>query len=283
MSSNTINLSDFVRRKTAKQLAYRSRHLAITSHEQVESRRVRKYLLYCLALGKKHPKLKKLFNFFTIRYLSLHFRVPEPISKPIRRIVTLDSFSPSQCYIFFKFRKSDLSLLLNLLRFDAEEEMKLSNNGSMSGEEIFLRGLYELCTGANQQIMCETLFGREQSQQSRAFSKFINHIFDNFAHLLKSSLPWWYRNGFFTSSAEAFKQKFIELGWPQDLDLPFLYSHEVDCNCLETSTPGGGPAEDGANAARFDESVQRAFYNGWKSIHGLKHQTSKNLTYLHVC
>jgi hypothetical protein len=36
---------------------------------------------------------------------------------------------------------------------------------------------------------------------------------------------------------------------------------------------GSGPAEDGANAARFDESVQRAFYNGWKSIYGLKHQT----------
>ena len=166
-------------------------------------------------------------------------------------------------------------MLMDLLKFDTEIEMKLNNGGSMSGEEIFLRGLYEVCTGANQQIMCETLFGREQSQQSRAFTKFINHMYDNYAHLLKKSLGWWYRNGFFRKSAEAFKHKFMELGWPQDLELPFLYSHEVDCNCLETSTPGGGPAEDGANAARFDESVQRTFYNGWKSIHGLKHQIGK--------
>lgn len=36
---------------------------------------------------------------------------------------------------------------------------------------------------------------------------------------------------------------------------------------------GGGPAEEGANAARWDDTVQRAFYNGWKSVHGLKHQT----------
>jgi hypothetical protein len=36
---------------------------------------------------------------------------------------------------------------------------------------------------------------------------------------------------------------------------------------------GGGPAEAGANAAKWDDLVQRAFYNGWKSVHGLKHQT----------
>ena len=55
-----------------------------------------------------------------------------------------------------------------------------------------------------------------------------------------------------------------------------LISHFIDCNCEETSVPGGGPAEGGANAARWDEDIQRAFYNGWKSIHGLKHQTVDN-------
>ena len=72
----------------------------------------------------------------------------------------------------------------------------------------------------------------------------------------------------------------------------------IDCNCLPADVTGGGPSEDGANAARYviifnyiiqiqffylllkrvllirwDENIQRAFYNGWKSIHGLKHQT----------
>eukprot|EP00595_Chromulina_sp_UTEXLB2642_P000132 CAMPEP_0196762352 /NCGR_PEP_ID=MMETSP1095-20130614/1764_1 /TAXON_ID=96789 ORGANISM="Chromulina nebulosa, Strain UTEXLB2642" /NCGR_SAMPLE_ID=MMETSP1095 /ASSEMBLY_ACC=CAM_ASM_000446 /LENGTH=86 /DNA_ID=CAMNT_0042113021 /DNA_START=319 /DNA_END=579 /DNA_ORIENTATION=- len=52
-----------------------------------------------------------------------------------------------------------------------------------------------------------------------------------------------------------------------------LFALFIDCNCLETSVPGGGPAELGANAARWEPDVQRSFYNGWKSIHGLKHQT----------
>jgi hypothetical protein len=56
----------------------------------------------------------------------------------------------------------------------------------------------------------------------------------------------------------------------------------IDCNCEETSVPGGGPAESGANAARWDEDIQRAFYNGWKSIHGIKHQTVENASCLRI-
>jgi len=50
----------------------------------------------------------------------------------------------------------------------------------------------------------------------------------------------------------------------------------IDCNCFETDQLGGGPSEAGANSSRWDSEVQRAFYNGWKSIHGLKHQTVDN-------
>jgi hypothetical protein len=42
---------------------------------------------------------------------------------------------------------------------------------------------------------------------------------------------------------------------------------------METSTPGGGPSGEGPGAQRWDRKIQEAFYNGWKSIHGLKHQT----------
>lgn len=30
---------------------------------------------------------------------------------------------------------------------------------------------------------------------------------------------------------------------------------------------------EGPSAERWDTEIQRSFYNGWKSIHGLKHQT----------
>ena len=42
---------------------------------------------------------------------------------------------------------------------------------------------------------------------------------------------------------------------------------------MECSRIAGGPAGEGVDAARWDPMIQRAFYNGWKSIHGLKHQT----------
>jgi len=38
----------------------------------------------------------------------------------------------------------------------------------------------------------------------------------------------------------------------------------------------GGPAEEDSDAARWHLLIQRAFYNGWKSVHGLNHQTVDN-------
>ena len=59
----------------------------------------------------------------------------------------------------------------------------------------------------------------------------------------------------------------------EDLNRQVTTAYMIDCKCLPTSVVGGGPAEDGANAARWDVEINRAFYNGWKSVHGLKHQT----------
>jgi len=40
----------------------------------------------------------------------------------------------------------------------------------------------------------------------------------------------------------------------------------INCNCLETDRPGGGPFEAGANSSLWDSDIQRAFCNRWKSI-----------------
>eukprot|EP00732_Lithocolla_globosa_P001779 Lithocolla_globosa_v1_NODE_970_length_3007_cov_25.984417.p2 type:complete len:161 gc:universal NODE_970_length_3007_cov_25.984417:745-1227(+) len=47
----------------------------------------------------------------------------------------------------------------------------------------------------------------------------------------------------------------------------------VDDKCWETCRPGGGPAEPGEDAERWDPTIQRAFYTGWLKVHGLKWQT----------
>ena len=40
----------------------------------------------------------------------------------------------------------------------------------------------------------------------------------------------------------------------------YRVAHFIDCNCLETSVAGGGPAESGTGAARWDDTIQRSFY-----------------------
>lgn len=99
-----------------------------------------------------------------------------------------------------------------------------------------------MVSGDNQEKISANIFGGVGSNQSRAFSYFINHIYDNFGHLVSNNLDWWYRNGFFAKSAEAIGRK---MGDP-DNRVAFF----IDCNCLPTSVTGGGPGESGANAAR---------------------------------
>ena len=90
---------------------HRLRHTALSSHEQVEARKLRKYLLYCLVLRKKHSKIKLLSKILSIKYLSTIFQSTddlEPIERPLRWLVTVDSFSASRFYMYFKFKKADL-------------------------------------------------------------------------------------------------------------------------------------------------------------------------------
>ena len=91
-----------------------------------------------------------------------------------------------------------------------------------------------------------------------------------FGHLVTDNLPWWFRNGFIDESADLIEMK-TEVVLPDAPDeKPAAF---IDGNWLSSNRVGGGPADDGANSARWDPNIQRAFYNSWKSVDGLKHQT----------
>lgn len=75
------------------------------------------------------------------------------------------------------------------------DKYTLENGSVMSGEEILLRGLYELVSGDDQHVITEKMFGRDQSQQSRAFKFFIDHIYSNFLFLVNDNLKWWFDSG----------------------------------------------------------------------------------------
>ena len=102
---------------------------------------------------------------------------------------TLYSFCESDCNIFFRFLRHDLQRLVELLRFP--QVVRFQNRVVMPGEEIFLRGLYELCQGESKHSIAVNVFGREWSTQVRAFNYFIDHVYDNFHHLITNNLECW--------------------------------------------------------------------------------------------
>lgn len=264
-------------KKRARHLSIRKRYLRLTSKEAVEARKRRESAikLFILAENANSPEeAEELHRFSELYYLSfLQVATMDTNDFNIPRSIRLDkriaSFSESQCYNFFETKKDDLPRLLAGLRLDGQ--CILSNGCSMVGEEVLLRGLYELVSGESQFNIAENVFGRDQTIQSRAFSFFINHVYEYFVDLVTDNLQWWYDGGYLQNSCNAIRRKMLERSHIEFGE--FFVAGFIDCNCLQTCRVGSGPCEEGPDALRWDEDYQRAFYNGWKSIHGLKHQT----------
>ena len=77
----------------------------------------------------------------------------------------------------------------------------------MTGEEAFLRGLYELASGQTQFKISRLVFGGNQSTQFRLFQFFIHHLYDNFHTLLTDNLQWLYDSGLVELSAALIQEK----------------------------------------------------------------------------
>ena len=259
-------------RKTSRETSIRTRFKSLTSIEQTKLRFLKKCALINFARYKReiHPQKRALLKKRILVCLAMSIGIKadtyEEIEAPVRAGISLESMTDMFSKEFLRFRKEDLRRLFNLLNFP--EKVVLDNRSTMTGEEVFMRGLYELTTGAKKTMVAET-FGRHPSDQCRAFNYFIKHIYDGFHHLVINNLSWWERNGLLERSAIAIEEK---LGG----HFQHRYVGFIDCNCLRTDRPGGGPLGDGPGSLRWSNDVQRSFYNGWKSIHGLKHQTVDN-------
>jgi hypothetical protein len=87
-------------------------------------------------------------------------------------------------------------------------------------------------------------------------------------------MTFWKRH--LSACAHSIQQKLATLGclFPE-VDEPggFNVFGFIDNTMNATCRPGGGPMRDGVNAPRNDPLIQRAFYNGWKKLHGIKWQT----------
>jgi hypothetical protein len=268
---------DIKLKRVARVLYYRKRHLAATGNEQVEGRELKRGIQVMVLMvekckrdkskkgGVKLRRMKKFLRAMIAQYVVLNVEDPDDLPPQPSRRCRIQDFHPTVCKTFFRFKRPGLYKLYQLLGIPLE--VKFKNRSKMSGEEVLLRGLFELCTGMNQEIACITVFGGVQSDQSRAFTYFCNHVYDTHHHLVHDNLEWWFGNGFMAESAALISAK---------MGVPSTVCCFIDCNCLTTSVTGGGPAEPGANAMRYNDLIQRAFFNGWKSTHGRHKQVCRS-------
>ena len=203
-----------------RSLSRRLRFLGLTSHEQVELRKLRRYLLLFACLKEEAIErgddcyanlMLKCQNYCEKRYFHIKFidAVFFQLPNLPNLARTIDSFDESSCDQQFRFLKHHLHLLLRPLRFPC---VVLLNNGiRMPGEKVFLRGLYEIRSGDNQYDAAVNVFGRDQSVQSRAYSWFIKHIYENFSNLVTDNLEWWRCNGFMEESRQKIWAKMTEV------------------------------------------------------------------------
>ena len=96
------------------------------------------------ALSEEETDLVILYSFLLIKQRDNLLTASNdniPLSAPsLKR--TIESFESRQYWAFFNTTKEDLGQLYRELLF--AEDYILDNNSRMSGEEVFLRGLYEL-------------------------------------------------------------------------------------------------------------------------------------------
>ena len=259
-------------RQTARNTSIRCRFKSLTALEVSKLDFIKRaaHVVLMMYMREINPEMKskllKRVKALVGTSIAMQCDFYDPIERPLRHNLVWDDITLYFSKEFLRFRKEDLMNLFTLMRFP--DVVSFDNQSSMSGLEVFIRGLYELVTGHKKTAVAEK-FGRHPSDQSRAFKYFINHIYDTFHDLVDNNLQWWEDCGLMERAAVAIEEKIGERYGRH-------YIGFIDCNCLETDRPGGGPSEAGANSARWDADVQRAFYNGWKSIHGLKHQTVDN-------
>jgi hypothetical protein len=255
-------------REVSKKTSIRSRYNALTANEQVKLGYLRSAIAIFavkMKLAKKKEDKERFYRqmkIYLLGYCKIKIDFGNPLERPFRRKISIAEFDESYCKTFFRFRKNDLRRLFQLLNFPVM--VRFDNRGKMEGEEVFLRGLYELCQGRTKHRIAE-IFGRHPSDQSRAFAWFVDHIYSNFHHLVHDNLEWWYRSGLIRQSAHAIGRK---IGREDNAFALF-----IDCNCMSTNRPGGGPSEEGPEVERWSPLIEEAFYSGWKSVDGLKHQT----------
>jgi hypothetical protein len=189
----------------------------------------------------------------------------------------LDPLSIEQ---FYRFRsREDLTRLLAGFQFP--HVCRFANGSKLRGETVLLIGIRRLAMAPTQTELAEHFFGSTRKDKTilRALQFFFDHLVRHWSYLLLDNLEYWVDS--FPMFANKIRAKMLEKSRgvldfeEQTLAQPdgFKVCAFIDNTMHAICRPGGGPANDGINAPRNDDLLQRAFYTGWKKIHALKWQT----------
>lgn len=168
------------------------------------------------------------------------------IERPLRRAVVLASFSDSNCWELFRFRRHDLERLLQLFQFPPQ--IKLPNGSATTDEEALLVLLRRLSYPGR---LCELELelGVDRTTLSRIVNYANDFLFEKFHHLWEDGLGQW------AQELPQFCAAISAITGEDNRVFGFL-----DGTFRPTARPSGNNA------------VQRAVYSGYKRGCGLKFQ-----------
>ena len=222
---------------------------------------------------QKKNELIRIFAILALQWKEL-VAVPHELNSPLSRIKrlypTISDFSSELIHDLFRFdNQEQLRDLLKAFRFPPS--FRCSNRQIFSGEEVLLAGLFRLSSPNVQgDIGWRSVFGYDQPTTSKVCSLFFGFMVENWAYLLQDHLDFW--KPYLPECAEKIRAKLEQKG----VSFPpgsFRVAGFTDNTMNATCRPGGGPTRTGEDAPRNDPLIQRAFYNGWKKLHGFKWQT----------
>jgi hypothetical protein len=220
------------------------------------------------AWDANHRLLKRyLLNYVNISYVPIGL-LTAPLPRVHRTNISIDELTPEDIPGAFRFANAQ-QLRRLLIGFQFPDSFTAPNGSVYSGEEVLLCGLFRMHSPcALSHPGWKSLFGFCEKRASECFGLFLRFMMANWAYLLLDNIDFWVP--YLATFDSKIKAKLAAMGCAfQDLRVFGFIDNTVNATCR----PAGGPARSGPNAPRNDPLIQRAFYNGWKKLHGLKWQT----------
>jgi hypothetical protein len=209
-------------------------------------------------------------------------------NRPSRWRRIADFEDDNECYNLTGFYRDQLFQLLD--KFDMDEYIYVSRHDGQrtemfNKEELLIYSLVKLKSGSTHSHMSDAVTFGCDKRWSHGYRWFMKYIAARYDHLIgPRGIERWVR--MFPLFAEAIRNKMSSTFWKYDMDNDewidegsvwfdpgdFAIVGFVDCTTIKTNQPGRGTAGSFAGAPRRHDwyNKQRAFYNRWNGIHGLK-------------